>query len=633
MTRDRIQDSLRQAAKLASPLSSSVRRADPLSHSDHDLYQFGLGSRSNLTLQVSHQGKKAIAGVQLFALKQAKATIMRTIGRKSWSDLNSREIRNYLQPIARTTLKNRQDRTLNLTLDAGEYYVRMFHQRGNASRYQLAVSATALPAPISAPTPSISPIPAPIPAPTPDPSSTPIPSPSPAPSPIPTPNPSPNPAPNPAPSPIPTPDPSPSPNPTPSPTPTLSLLQKWIKQWGGLGNDYGYGTAIDTMGNVYAAGVTGEVGSTAGTGTVAQYSSDGTLNWQRTLPFDGSEIAFDIAVDGAGNYYVAGAANVSTASFPTSDGFVAKYDSNGNELWRQTIASTVSLLGFGSRAALDAASGIAIDSEGNVLITGFTGALPGFGTTQGDAFIAKYSGSNGAVISEFGNAGRVLFGGSGADTAAKLAIDSEDNVYITGITNATLTTDTNQPYANGDAYVVAYSKAGSLLWQDLLSSGTTQDYGRGIAVSGDRVYITGQTEGALPDNSSAGGVDGFFASYNRITGDRQWVKQFGTSGLDESQGIAVDSAGNLYLTGETTQSLFGAALGGSDAWIARYDQNGSLLQSTQFGTAAADEAYGIRMGVNGKLYAIGQTFGAFPNQTNQGDYDAWIASYELVSSS
>lgn len=609
MARDRISGSLRKAPSLGNLGASPLRRTDALGIRDTDLYHIRLDRRSSLTLDIAHQGKKSISGIQLFALKRAKSEVMRSIGRQEFGDLSKSQTQRYLQPIARSSLKNRQQRSFSLILETGEYYLRLFHQRGNTSRYQLNVTAAPALLPQPDPTPN-----------------QPSPIPSPNPSPVPTPVPSPIPIP--APSPLPIPDSSPNPSPSPSPNP-FALTPQWLRQWGGTENDYAYDTAIDADGNIYVAGVLGD-GSSNGNGFVAQYSSSGVLNWQRILPITGSEVVFGIAVDISGHYYVAGAANVTTGNLPTSDGFVAKYNSSGNELWRQTINSTISLPVVGNRSGLDAASGIAITSEGDVLIAGFTGAFPGFSTTQGNGFIAKYNGGTGALITEFGTGGKVLFGGSEADAVANIVVDSNGNIYITGITNASLTTDPDQPYISGDAYVAAYNATGNLLWQDTLTSGATQDYGRDLAVSGNRVYITGQTAGRLPGQTHAGGTDGLVASYNRTTGDRLWVKQFGTPGLDEAQGIAVDQAGNLYLTGETTRSLFGNQIGGSDAWVAQYDNNGNVLNGIQIGTAQDDETYSIQV-IQGNVYVVGQTLGTFPNQTQPGGYDVWVAKYAVTS--
>jgi hypothetical protein len=193
--------------------------------------------------------------------------------------------------------------------------------------------------------------------------------------------------------------------------------------------------------------------------------------------------------------------------------------------------------------------------------------------------------------------------------------------------------------AGGDAFVASFDRTtGNVLWNQTLSSGSGTDYARGIAVKGSELYIVGQTAGALPSgtlpaNTHAGGEsDAFLTKYSLTnnSGALQWTKQIGGSGLDAAQAITIDSAGKLYITGETNTNLFGTAEGGSDAWIAQVDSNGNLVSSTQLGTSQNDEAYGIIAdGNSSAFYVVGQTQGTFAaaNSQNQGNYDIWLTRY------
>ncbi|NJN91157.1 MAG: hypothetical protein HC878_12840 [Leptolyngbyaceae cyanobacterium SL_5_14] len=130
--------------------------------------------------------------------------------------------------------------------------------------------------------------------------------------------------------------------------------------------------------------------------------------------------------------------------------------------------------------------------------------------------------------------------------------------------------------------------------------------------------------GSLPTNTRAGGVDGFVAKYNS-NGAFQWTKQFGTTGNDQSQGIAVDSLGNVYLAGETFRTSGGQD---SQALVAKYNSNGRLLLQQQIGTAQDDEAFGIAVDAADNVYISGQTFGDLAGaDSNKGKYDAWVAKY------
>lgn len=585
MVRDRIGNSLKSATLLGKSLSGAVQRQDAVGRQDpDDLYRFRLSSSSHLEVQLANQGKGSRTGLQVFALKSTRGSAIGSIGRKAFSSLKRKDFRSLLTPLGRTVAQNRQSRSLNLTLDAGEYYVRVFHHKGATSPYRLNLVASPMTEPGI-----VSPV-APAPASPPSPTSPGSPA-------------------------------SPTSPPSPVIPPPLPSSSSWQRQFGTSGNDYAYGMATDSTGTIYLTGATGVTGS-SGNSFLAKHTTSGSQTALQALPINGSEVGASVAVDAAGNYYVAGAYNISNTG---SDAFVAKYDATGRSLWFTPIATTV----VGVPAA-DAASGIALDSAGNVYITGFTQASAFVGY-QGNAFVAKLNGSTGSFINQFGGDGIVEYNGTQnkADAAAKVAVDSNGNVYITGITNATLSPlIPNNPFQGGNAFIASYDRSGSLRWQNTLDSdAAVQDYGRDIVVSGDAVYITGQTATALAGNVHKGGTDAFVAKYS-TGGSRQWVKQFGTTGREEAQGIAVDSAGRVYLTGETNQSLFGSYYGGSDSWLAVYDGNGNAIKGLQFGTLYDDEAYSIA--VNGSsIYIAGQTEGAFPGFANQGSYDAWVAQYDI----
>jgi hypothetical protein len=422
--------------------------------------------------------------------------------------------------------------------------------------------------------------------------------------------------------------PSPSPSPSPSPTaPTTPFLnQTWIRQFGTSSNDYAFGTAVDGVGDVYVAGVTTTSDAFNGSGFVAKYNKDGAPEWLRSLSRSGTTAVADIAVDTSGNYYVVGA----SINGLNSDGFIVKYNSAGQEQWNREIKST--LFGF---SAVDAASSVFLDGN-DIYVTGIRQGAPS-PFSQGRAFIAKYD-SSGNLVNSFGNNGIAEFSQSKTTAASGITV-ANGAVYITGITDATLSLSSNNEVdlAGGDGFVAGFDRvSGTLLWNQTLSSGPATDYARGIAVNGSELYIVGQTGGALPSGGLAANVyggetDAFIAKYalSNSGGLLQWTKQFGGTGVDSAQAITIDPSGKIYFTGETNTGLFGTALGGSDAWIAQVNSSGSLISATQLGTPQDDEAYAIATDRSGALYVSGQTQGTFPSAVNpnQGNYDVWLAKY------
>ncbi|HEY9641915.1 MAG TPA: SBBP repeat-containing protein [Coleofasciculaceae cyanobacterium] len=561
------------AAKLLVPSAKSIRGAVGRLDAT-DLYRVQLGSRSSLTLKLAGVDQKAKIAVQVFTLNGVKQKILKAIGSKDFGSLSGKVFKKYFQSVGETQVGNRQSKALALDLESGEYYVRVYQRKGT-SQYRLNV--------LSAPLLSTNQPPAT------------------------------------------------GGTPPTQPAPLFTLNQRWLNQLvapnGTSGNDYTYGTTTDSSGNLYVAGVTNATVGQAGDGFVAEYDTNGNLLWKRSIATPGSDVAFDVAVDQEGSYYVTGATVTGSGLTLNSDVFVTKYSKAGEQQWIKTISTPKAAGEFTN--ALESGAGIALDGN-SVYVTGILNSSPL--SSKGQAFIAKYNVADGSAVTTFGDAGIAKLGNSGVTAATDLAV-SNGNVYITGVTGATLLLSSGSlKFSDGDAFVAGFSGNGALLWnQTLASSGTAQDYARGIAVLGSDIYITGQTAGALPSgslpaNTYAGKDDGFLAKYSN-GGTFQWAKQFGTSGLDQGQAIATDNSGRIYVTGETDQALFGNAAGGSDAWLAAYNAGGSLLSSTQLGTNKDDETYGISVDSAGNVYIAGQTNGAFAGSTNAGQYDAWVAKF------
>jgi hypothetical protein len=315
---------------------------------------------------------------------------------------------------------------------------------------------------------------------------------------------------------------------------------RWVRQFGTSGDDAGYGIAVDGSGNVYVTG--GTFGGLDGNHSidsfdifVAKYRGTGAKEWIRQFGTSGDDAGYGIAVDGSGNVYVTGGTfgGLDGNSWGGRDIFVAKYSSAGVREWVRQ---------FGTSGD-DAGNGIAVDGSGNVYVTGWVNpSMDSFGI-----FVAKYSGTG---VRQWVR----QLGTNGWDAGNGIAVDGSGNVYVTG---ETLGRVGGNPSAGGrDIFVVKYSSTEVKEW--IRRFGTSgDDAGNGIAMDGSgNVYVTGGTFGRLDGNSSAGGRDIFVVKYSS-TGAKQWIRQFGTSGDDVGDDIAVDGSGNVYVTGKTEGDLDG----------------------------------------------------------------------------
>jgi hypothetical protein len=363
---------------------------------------------------------------------------------------------------------------------------------------------------------------------------------------------------------------------------------------GGSGEDRGSGIVADSIGNAYVTGFTGSADfptknplqpANAGNTNafVTKINPTGTALIYSTY-LGGSSVSGDygegIAVDAAGNAYVTGVTG--SADFPITPGafqtlscvcaFVTKINSSGSALVYSTY-----LGGSGG----DFGTGIAVDSAGNAYVTGFTEATdfptknplqPANGGGR-DAFVSKINSAGSALVYSTYLGGSGFDGGNGGSAflqffnGPSIAVDAAGNAYVTGFTNSTdfPTMNPLQPtYAGGgDAFVSKINPAGSAFVYSTYLGGNKADDGSGIAVdNAGNAYVTGRTWSFdFPtlnplQHIRSGSEDAFVAKINATGSAFVYSTYLGGKGLDNGAGIAVDSTGNAYVTGSTTSTDF-----------------------------------------------------------------------------
>jgi hypothetical protein len=408
---------------------------------------------------------------------------------------------------------------------------------------------------------------------------------------------------------------------------------------GGSGDDYGSAIAVDNSGSAYVTGWTQSTNfptmnplQPAGAGLyafVAKLNPAGSALVYSTYLGGGADEGGGIAVDNSGNAYVTGLTE--STNFPTvnplqqsfggvSDAFVAKLNATGSALVYSTY-----LGGSG----IDNGTGIAVDSSHSAYVTGYTFSAdfptmnplqptPG-GGGYGDAFVAKLNPAGSALVYS------TYLGGSGEDLGYGIAVDSSGNAYITGYTASTdfPTISPLQPIYGGasDAFVAKLNSAGSALVYSTFLGGSGYDEGIGIAVdSSGNAYVTGATGSTdFPTMNPlqpiyGGDGDAFVAKLNPSGSAFVYSTYLGGSGPDQGSGVAVDTAGNAYVTGGTastdfpTMYPFQPTNGGSNAFVAMLNPAGSsLVFSTYFGGSGGDGGSGIAVDITGNAYVTGAT--------------------------
>jgi hypothetical protein len=362
---------------------------------------------------------------------------------------------------------------------------------------------------------------------------------------------------------------------------------------------------------------------------------DPVLSYSTYLGGSDWDQASGIAVDGSGNAYVTG--YTYSTDFPTAsplqsvkaggyDAFVVKLNASGSTLVYSTY------LGGGND---DWSQGIAVDGSGNAYVTGYTPSTdfptvsPLQATNNGgisDGFVSKLNATGSALLYS------TYLGGSAIDVGYGIAVDGSGNAYVTGKTNS-INFPTSSPFqatnsGGDDAFVAKINAAGSALVYSTYLGGGNGEFGYGIAIDGsDNAYVTGYTYSTdFPtvsplQSTNGGGGDIFVSKLNAAGSALVYSTYLGGSLFDGGYGIAVDGAGNAYVTGvtvstnfPTASALFGSYAGFGDAFVAKLNAAGSaLMYSTYVGGGAEDDGYRIAVDGAGNAYVAGLTLsGDFP---------------------
>ena len=216
-----------------------------------------------------------------------------------------------------------------------------------------------------------------------------------------------------------------------------------------------------------------------------------------------------------------------------------------------------------------------------------------------------------------------------------IAFSSFDNsIYLAGYTGGKL--DGLENKGGTDAFVVKYDESGQTVWATLIGSSNSESANSISASTGGSIFVTGISLGNINGNINNGDFDSFTA---KIAPDGliEWIRYFGGNGYDESHSIASTSDGGAITVGATpgnrTQGISigqidGITLNGPyDAFIIKYDEQGTKEWMRLLGSSSSDVARSVSTTADGSFYVTGHTTGSFGENNNAGGKDVFIAKY------
>jgi hypothetical protein len=323
------------------------------------------------------------------------------------------------------------------------------------------------------------------------------------------------------------------------------------------------------------------------------------------------------------------------------DGFVAKYDANGNVLWatalgflgadvaldpaghpyvignrfglaqvRKLHATTGALL-YSASLSGAVGAGIAVDASGRALVTGTTsGGLPVLNAIQPafggrtDAFVAKLDAAGATWLYA------TYLGGGGFDSGHGVSVDGNGNAYVAGIAGGAAATEPSFPTtpgalqttlgASAQAFVTKLDPAGGFVYSTLLgNTATTRAYDIAVDAAGN-AHVTGEAGGSgfprvneLPSTGSP--VGPFVSKLNALGSGLLYSTQLGGTSLLETTDLALDSRGSIYVIGskanstglptlDAVQAIFGGGAPGGDHFVMKLDPSRSGAAARVFST-------------------------------------------------
>lgn len=354
-------------------------------------------------------------------------------------------------------------------------------------------------------------------------------------------------------------------------------------------NDIAKGITINSTGKIITCGYSENIPNKDA--VALQLTTSGTNNWDYAYNGigDNADNVHAIYRDNSNNVYLAGY----TFGYEQDRNFmVMKLGASGTQQWIKTIN------GSSNTQSTDDALAIAQDNSGNIYAAGF---VKNSGTGY-DMMLAKYSAAGDSLWAQQYN----YDAANETDKAVAIAIDAENNIYVTGRSDQDATI-----ISNDDVVTLKYTASGVLSWEKRYNGGGNGlDNSKLIRISdAGNIFVCGKT-------FNGSNLDMLLIKYN-TAGVQQWAKTFDrSSGDDEAISMVIDAEENIYVAGQTT-----SANNDLDVTLLAYNTSGALQYSKHYdsGSTGNDETKSISIDAENNLVIAATTASDTDALTLNGD--------------
>jgi len=390
----------------------------------------------------------------------------------------------------------------------------------------------------------------------------------------------------------------------------------WTQQFGSVSLDQGNAITTDNSDNIYTAGNTGGSLATLNNGLtdifISKHSKNSVLVWSKQFGSNNVDEITDITIDSSGNIYVCGYSygDFAASSNSSADIIVLKIDNNGNEIWKKQMGTVQD----------DVATAIQLDSNGDLVLTGYSST--GFDThlSNGlhDVIVLKLSTDGTLIWSQ-------QFGSVLKDIANDLVIDSDDNIYVVGYSEGDIDGNPNNGF--DDIFITKLNTNSTIQWTHQIGTSST-DQATAVAIdSSDNIYISGFSAGALDGNTALGSNDQIVLKYDS-SGTLLWSTQLGTDKDDRAYTIEIDNNDGVLISGYTLGNMEGPNAGDSDLTLIKLDSSATQEWIQQYGTAESDISFAVTYDSNDNIYLTGRSQGELDGNQNAGSDDIIIMKWD-----